>query len=108
MPPPPGSIQDISDRLAETFRRSVELHGDSAKGRRRPSAKEIEAASAEAMQRFLAAAREERARHRLGLIGRARVAFGVQQRLLAVGYPAPLVKQVLFAMLVSAFTGDKP
>lgn len=106
MPSSP-SIQDIIDRLTQTFCRSVDLHPDAAKGRRRPSAKEIEATSAEAVRRFLATAREERIRHRLGLIGRARVAFGVQQRLLVAGYPAPLVKQVLFALLVSAFTGDK-
>lgn len=105
MPSSPSSIQDISDRLAETFCRSVPLHAGAAKGRRRPSAKEIETTSAEAVRRFLATAREERIQHRLGLISRARVAFGVQQRLLAAGYPAPLVKQVLFAMLVSAFTG---
>lgn len=103
----PGSIQDISDRLAESFCHSVDLHTSGAKGRRRPSAKEIEATSAEAVRRFLATAREERTRHRLGLIARARVAFRVQQRLLAAGYPASLVKQVLFAMLVSAFVGDK-
>lgn len=105
MPTSPGSIQDIIERLAETFFSSVALHPGCANDRRRPSAKEIEATSAEAVRRLLAGAREERAKYRLGLIGRARVAFGLQQRLLAAGYPVPMVKQILFALLVSAFTG---
>lgn len=100
-----GSAAEISRRLTEIFERQVIQHIEAGQGRRRPSAREIETLSQQAVRGFLDAAKEERQRHRLGIVGRARVAFGVQQRLLAAGYPAPLIKQVLFAMLVSAFTG---
>ena len=61
----------------------------------------------EANDREIARMEAEREKHRLGVIARARVAFGLQQRLLAAGYPPALVKQVLFAMLVSAFVGKR-
>jgi hypothetical protein len=101
-----GRIRDICDRLSEIFQRLVPLRPDSAAGRKRPSAKDVAATSEHALQRFFEAAREERLKHGLGFIGRARVAFGLQQRLTQAGYPPPLVKQVLFAMLTSAFIGD--
>lgn len=102
-----GQIPDICDRLGEVFQRSVPLHPESIKGRKRPTEKEIKTTSERALQQFFAAAREVRLQQGLGVIGRARVAFGLQQRLMKAGYPAPLVKQVLFAMLTSAFVGDK-
>lgn len=102
-----GKIPDICDRLAEVFQRQVSLDPESFKGRKRPTEKEIKATSERALQQFFAAAREERLQHGLGAIGRARVAFGLQQRLIKLGYPTPLVKQVLFALLTSAFVGDK-
>ena len=67
--------------------------------------KEVKATSERALQQFFAAAREERLQQGLGIIGRARVAFGLQQQLIKAGYPPALVKQVLFAMLLSAFVG---
>lgn len=102
-----GKIADTCDRLGEAFQRLVPLHPDLLKGKKRPTEKEIKAASERAMQQFFAAAREERLQQGLGVIGRARVAFGLQQRLMKAGYPPALVKQVLFAMLTSAFVGDK-
>lgn len=102
-----GRVGDISDRLAEAFQRLVPLHPESIKGRKRPTEKEVKETSEQALQRFFAAAREERLQHGLGVIGRARVAFALQQRLMKANYPPPLVKQVLFAMLLSAFVGDK-
>lgn len=102
-----GQISEISDRLGEVFQRLVPLHLEYPKGRKRPTEKEIQATSELALQKFFAMAREERMQHGLGAIGRARVAFGLQQRLMKAGYPSPLVKQVLFALLTSAFTGDK-
>lgn len=99
-------IHDICDRLAETFQRLVPLHPAIPKGKR-PTEKELAVTSERALQAFFEAARQERIAHGLGLIARARVAFGLQQRLTKSGYPSPLVKQVLFAMLASAFVGDK-
>lgn len=102
-----GRVQDICDRLAQAFQRLVPLHAAPSKGARRPSDKEVKTTTERALQAFFDEARQERFTHRLGLIGRARVAFGVQQRLIKVGYPPSLVKQVLFAMLTAAFVGDK-
>lgn len=102
-----GKITAICDRLDEAFQRLVPLHPEPLKGRKRPSEKELKATSERALQQFFAAAREERLQHGIGAISRARVAFGLQQRLMQAGYPPPLVKQVLFAMLTSAFVGDK-
>lgn len=100
-----GRIAEVCQRLAEVFRQAVPLQPPPDKGKKRPTEKEITAATEIGLGKFYAAAREERERRRLGILGRARVAICLQQRLLEAGYPAPLVKQVLFAMLVSAFVG---
>jgi hypothetical protein len=102
-----GRTADICERLLATFTDAVPLYAKGIAGRGRPSEKEMHAATESGLKRFYEAAREERERHRLGVIGRARVAYHLQQRLLAAGYPPPLVKQVLFAMLISAFVGGK-
>lgn len=102
-----GKIADSCDRLGEAFQRLVPLHTEFPKGRKRPTEQEIKATSERGLQQFFAAARGERLQQGLGVIGRARVAFGLQQRLIKLGYPPALVKQVLFAMLSSAFVGDK-
>lgn len=96
-------VADICDRLADVFFGIMPLPGQEPRGRKAPRAGDTEAE----LQRFYAAAGREREAHRLGVIGQARVALGIQQRLLDKGYPAPLVKQVLFAMLLSAFVGQK-
>jgi hypothetical protein len=57
------------------------------------------------LNKFYAEARLQRKKMRPGLFRRARVAFYLQQRLLAAGYPPDLVRQVLFAMLLAAFVG---
>ena len=102
-----GRVPDISDRLSQAFQGLVPLHPELIKGRKRPTENEVKATSEAALQRFFDVAHEERLNHELGLIGRARVAFGLQQRLVKAGYPPPLVKQVLFAMLTAAFVGGK-
>ncbi len=98
-------IPTLSQTLVDAFGRIVPLHGHPTHGKKRPSKGEIAALSATHLQRFMDQARQVRTQHRLGLLARARVAFAVQQQLLALGYPAPLVKQVLFALLTAAFTG---
>lgn len=100
-----STIQEISEKLCEEFQRAVPLNPSNVKRGKKLSETEIKSASEAALQRFYNAARDERQRNRLGIIGRARVAFALQQRLLQAGYPAPLVKQVLFAMLTSVFVG---
>ena len=102
-----GRIADACDRLLVEFRTAVPLSPQMPKGRKRPSEIEITLTTESGLTKFYEAARAERERYRLGIIGRARVAFALQQRLLAAGYAPVLVKQVLFAMLVSAFVGDR-
>ena len=100
-----AKIPDICDHLCEIFKQLAPLH-PLPQGRKKPSEREIKLASERGVQQFLELARAERLKHQLGIIGRARVALGLQQRLLQTGYPAALIKQVLFAMLASAFVGD--
>lgn len=103
----PGLIDQICDKLSEEFQRAVPLQPDQVKRGKRLSESEIKASSEVALKKFYETAYQERQRHGLGVIGRARVAFGLQQRLLQAGYPPPLVKQVLFAMLATVFVGGK-
>lgn len=77
----------------------------SAGTRKKPQEKEIRQRADAGLAQFYEAARVERERYRLGVIGRARVAFDLQRRLLAAGYAPSLVRQVVFAMLVAAFVG---
>jgi len=102
-----GPIQEISEKLCDEFQRAVPLHPDKIKRGKKLSDSEIKADSEAALKKFYQLAHEERLRHRLGVIGRARVALNLQQRLLKAGYSAPLVKQVLLAMLASVFVGNK-
>jgi len=102
-----GAIQDICERLTDVFRQAVPRQQEAGKGPKRLSEKQVASTSESGLKRFFEAARIEREQNRLGVISRARVAFGLQQRLLSAGYPPALVKQVLFAMLVSAFVGKK-
>lgn len=102
-----SQVQDISERLGAEFQRIVPLQPEKVRGGKRPSSTDIQSASEESLRRFYQSAQQERLRHRLGVIGRARVAFALQKHLLAVGYAPDLVKQVLFALLLSAFVADK-
>ena len=102
-----GRIQEICEKLSQEFGRIVPLDPVAPNQAKKRSESALKASSELALQKFYETAKNERLRHRLGVIARARVAFGIQQRLLQAGYPSPLVKQVLFAMLTSAFIGDK-
>jgi hypothetical protein len=93
-----SAVSAASDHLFERFCRELPLQVPGARAR---STTQVETA----LQRFYAEARAQREERRLGIIGRARVAFALQQRLLKAGYPAGLVRQVLFALLAVAFSG---
>jgi hypothetical protein len=58
-----------------------------------------------ALEKFNTQAREVRVQYRLGLIGRALVAYRLQPRLLAAGYGPDVVRQILFSMVLHAFVG---
>lgn len=98
-----SKVAETCDRLCALFVAEVPLPERLAQQRRKPAQAEIARLVEQGLERFYAAAREERQRRHLGIFARARVAFALQQRLLAAGYEAPLVKQVLFAMLTQAF-----
>ncbi|MCX7170537.1 MAG: hypothetical protein NTY41_09675 [Proteobacteria bacterium] len=104
---PTGGVLAATDRLTEEFQRLVPLRLERPKGGKLPSTSELAKTTGKALDEFYAAARNVRERDGLGIIGRARVAFGLQQRLLLAGYPSHLIKQVLFAMLTSAFVGAR-
>jgi len=59
----------------------------------------------EQLERFYAEARAQREEQRLGLIGKARVVFCLQQHMMDAGYPPELVRKVLFSLLLSSFVG---
>ncbi len=58
-----------------------------------------------ALEKFNTQAREIRAQYGLGLLGRSIVAYRLQPRLLAAGYPPDVVRQILFSMVLHAFVG---
>ena len=103
----PGLIDAISLKLCAQFQLAVPLGPDPIKRGKKLSERDIESNSEAALKKFYQAVHEEISHHRLGVIGRARVAFGLQQHLLNAGYAAPLVKRVLLAMLVSVFVGNR-
>lgn len=103
---PRRNVHGVIEQLTEAFKRLVPLQPVRPKGGK-PTIDALTKASSKALAEFYKVAQVEREQNRLGIIGRARVAFGLQQRLLAAGYPSPLVKQVLFAMLTSAFIGEQ-
>lgn len=103
-----GLIEEISERLCEDFKRGAPLRPGKPRPGESPSKGDFESVSAKALENLYESARREKTKHKLGILGRARVAFALQQRLLEAGYPAALVKQVLFALLTAAFIGDKP
>lgn len=99
------TVEQVAGRLLLAFRAAVPLPAELMKGKKKPSQAEIRQRVEAGLAGFYETAKGERARLRLGLIKRARVAFHLQNHLLAAGYDPALVKQVLFAMLVSAFIG---
>jgi len=101
-----GLIDEISEKLFTEFKAAMALNPKSKPGKR-PTEKDIKADSAAALDTFYRRAEEERNKHRLGIVGRARVAFGLQKRLLEAGYAPALVKQVLLAMLAAVFVGSR-
>ena len=104
---PGADIRQSAERLFDTFRDCVPLPGE-WKGKRKgkpPSREELQRMAESGLARFQTLAHEERTRARLGIIGRARVAFDLQRRLLEAGYAPQLVKQVLFALLSTVFSG---
>ena len=96
-----GVVQEAGEQLFSSFQTVLPLAAGKQKRPQKLALKAVE----EGLRKFYAEARAQREQRRLGVIARARVAFYLQQRLIDSGYPSDLVRQVLFAMLLSAFVG---
>jgi len=94
-------VQEAGDLLFLSFQSVLPLAVGAQKTKKKVPFKTVE----EGLAQFYAAARTQRAQKRLGVITRARIVFYLQQRLLDAGYAPELVRQVLFSLLMSAFTG---
>lgn len=88
---------DATGVLEAAFARSV----PAGKKKKPPT----QAEWAAALEKFNGEARVIRAQFHLGVIGRAVVAYRLQQRLMASGYPPDVVRQLLFSMILNAFVG---
>ena len=58
------------------------------------------------LDQFYAEAREERKKHRLWVVGWARVVMKLQQRLLLAGYPPEMVSKLLLAMIFASHSAN--
>lgn len=86
--------------LADAFSAKIPPPGAKQKAQ---SKQKIDAAL-ESLYRDAAAFRRE---HRLGVLGRARLAKAFQDELLARGYPAELVMKITSAITATALVSDK-
>jgi hypothetical protein len=84
-----------ADQLAEAFFRSVPAD-------RKKRLSESEWASA--LEKFHTEARAIRRSLSLGVFARARSAFILQQRLLALGFPGEVVRKLVFTLILNAFS----
>ena len=91
-----GKVNDAAIALEEAFFLSVPA------GKKRLN----EEGWVAALEKFHAHAKEIRARFGLGVFGRARAAYVLQQRLMAAGFPVDVVRKVLFTLLLNSFSGQ--
>lgn len=96
-----ATYTEIAAQLIEIFQRIMPPPSRQKASRSAGKAADVSGA----MERFYDEARVLRERHRLGIYGRARVAFELQGRMLKEGYPADLCRQVLISLVLSAFVG---
>jgi len=91
-----GKIAEAAAALEQAFQRQAPLDK-----KKRPR----EADWVAALERFHRDALRIREQYRLGLLARAGVAYRLQQRLIAAGYPVEAVRQVVFSLVLKAFIG---
>jgi hypothetical protein len=60
-----------------------------------------------ALDKFHRDAREIRQKLSLGVLARARSAFMLQKRLLEAGFPADVVRKLVFTLVLNAFSGKE-
>lgn len=93
-----SKLTDASDALAEAFFRSVPKN-------RSKRASEVE--WTKALDRFYDEARVIQERSSIGVLGRARVAYLFQRKLLAAGLDADTVRKVVFSLVFSSLPSKK-
>lgn len=98
-----SDVEEFANFLFEAFCRTLPLNSAALREYKRKSADAQREMVKKRLDAFFAMAHEERERRRLGIIGRARVAYALQKRMLEAGYPHQLTKQILLALLMAAF-----
>lgn len=98
-----AKIEEVSNELFSKFQRLVPLPNN-ASGKK--AARQSETQISEALNRFYAEAKMLRIEYKLGIIARARIARGVQNRMISAGYSPDLAYRVVFSLLLSAFVGS--
>ncbi|MDP2794195.1 MAG: hypothetical protein Q8O25_08980 [Sulfurisoma sp.] len=96
-------MEEVADHLFEAFCKTLPPNSAAMREYKRKSADDQREMVRKRLDAFFATAREEQERRRLGVIGRARVAYALQKRMLEAGYPRHLTKQILLALVMSAF-----
>lgn len=91
-----GKAAQAAAELEDAFFRSIP-----ANARRRLSEEEW----TKSLGKFHEGAREIRKRNALGIFGRAHAAYLLQQRLIAAGLSGDIVRKVVFALIMSSFSG---
>jgi hypothetical protein len=92
-----GKTMDAAVALAEAFFRAV------------PSDKKKRLSEKEwtlSLARFHRDAKAIRLRYALGFIGRARAAYYFQQRLIAAGFQADVVRKVVFSLVLNSLSSS--
>lgn len=97
-----SQVHEAGDELFQLFQKIVPPPNDR---RGKKNIKQSKAQIGESLDRFYREAKVLRAKHRLGLIARARVVRHLQGRMIAGGYEADLVQRVIFSLILSAFIG---
>jgi len=93
-----GKVAEAAAALEQAFLRSA------------PESRKKQLSEAEwtrSLKKFYDEAGQIRLRFSLGFIARARVAYRLQQRLIAAGYPADAVRKVVFSLILNSFAGGK-
>lgn len=92
-----GKVSDAAIALEEVFLRSMPHHDK----KKRISEEEW----TRSLNKFYAESSIIRQRFSLGFLARARTAYLLQQRLIALGFHADAVRKVVFSLILNSFSG---
>lgn len=96
-----SKIDELAESLFVKFQQEFPLTDDKGSGKtiKILPKKNIE----QRLDEFYKEAREAKKKHRLWVIGWARVVLKLQQRLLLAGYPPEVVSKLLLAMIFTSY-----